>query len=66
MFNQVFYFQTIRKYVTLFGTLFDTISIIRTDSNGNMTEFIKAPITYGPKDKMLARVTQDPNLSRQS
>lgn len=66
MFNQVYYFSTIRKYVTLFGTLFDTISIIRTDSTGKMTEFIKVPITYSPKEKMLARVNSDPNLDRQT
>jgi hypothetical protein len=66
MFKQSFYFSTIRKYVTLFGTLFDNISITRTDSTGHMTAFIKVPITYSAKEKMLARITQDPNLDRQS
>jgi len=66
MFRQTFYFQTIRKYVTLFGTLFDDITIERTDSSGNMTELIKVPITYGPKEKMLARSIQDPNIDRQT
>jgi T4-like virus Myoviridae tail sheath stabiliser len=64
MFGQIFYFSTIRKYVTLFGTLFDNIHVIRTDVNGNMTAFIKVPITYAPKEKMLARVQQDPNIDR--
>ena len=64
MFGQTFYFQTIRKYVTLVGTLFDDISIVRTDSNNNMTGLIKVPITYAPKDKMLARLQQDPNIDR--
>ena len=66
MFKQSFYFSSIRKYVTLFGTLFDDISIRRTDNTGHMTAFIKVPITYSPKEKMLARLTQDPNLDRQS
>jgi hypothetical protein len=66
MFNQVYYFSTIRKYVTLFGTLFDTISIVRTDGTGHMTQFIKVPITYSPKEKMLARVGSDPDLDRQT
>lgn len=65
MFKQPFYFSTIRKYVTLFGTLFDTIDIVRTNSAGKMTEFIKVPITYSPKEKMLARVTADPRIDRQ-
>jgi hypothetical protein len=66
MFKQVFYFQTIRKYVTLFGTLFDTIDITRTNSTGKVTEFIKVPITYSPKDKMLARINSDPDIDRQT
>jgi hypothetical protein len=66
MFKQVFYFQIIRKYVTLFGTLFDTIDITRTNSTGKVTDFIKVPITYSPKEKMLARVNADPAIDRQS
>jgi len=64
MFGQQFYFQTIRKYVSLFGTLFDDIIIERTDSAGNLTAVIKVPITYAPKEKMLARTQQDPNIDR--
>ena len=66
MFRQTFYFQTIRKYVTLFGTLFDDIAISRTDSSGHVTQFIKVPITYAPKEKMLARTIQDPDIDRQT
>jgi T4-like virus Myoviridae tail sheath stabiliser len=64
MFGQQFYFQTIRKYVALFGTLFDDIIIERTDSAGDLTAVIKVPITYAPKEKMLARTQQDPNIDR--
>ena len=49
MFGQQFYFQTIRKYVALFGTLFNDIHIARTNSAGNTTAYIKVPITYAPK-----------------
>jgi hypothetical protein len=66
MFNQGFYFSTIRKYVTLFGTLFDDITIKRTDNAGKLNAFIKVPITYSPKEKMLARVGGDPALDRQT
>jgi hypothetical protein len=64
MFGQQFYFQTIRKYVSLFGTLFDDIIIERTDTAGDLTAVIKVPITYAPKEKMLARTQQDPNIDR--
>ena len=66
MFGQIFYFQTMRKYVALFGTLFNDIHITRSDKNGVVTQLVKVPITYGPKDKMLSRVTQDPTIDRQT
>jgi hypothetical protein len=66
MFGQTFYFDLIRKYVILIGSLMNDIKITRTDKNNNLTEFIKIPVMYAPKDKMLARVIQDPNIDRQS
>lgn len=48
------------------GTLFNNIHITRTDSSGNQTALIKVPISYAPKDKMLARVVQDPAIDRQT
>jgi hypothetical protein len=66
MFGQNFYFQTIRKYVTLFGTLFNEISISKVDKDGKLVAYIKVPITYSPKDKMLTRVQQDPGIDRPS
>lgn len=59
-----FYFSTIRKYIILFGTLFNNIYISKTDKNGNTTSIQRVPITYGPKDKMLIRVAQDPGIDR--
>jgi len=61
-----FYFSSIRKYIILFGTLFNNIYITRTDSAGEITFIERVPITYGPKEKMLTRVTQDPNIDRQT
>ena len=64
MFGQTFYFGLIRKYVILVGTLFNDLRITRTNAAGDTTALIKVPITFSPKDKMLARVTQDPNIDR--
>jgi len=64
--KEPFYFSSIRKYVILFGTLFNNIKITRTNSTGKITSLIKIPIGYGPKDKMLTRVIQDPNIERQT
>lgn len=65
MFGEMYYFSTIRKYIILFGTLFNDIYIQRSDSSGSVVnEVIKVPLTYGPRDKMLARVQADPTISR--
>lgn len=63
MFGQVFYHDTIRKYVILFGTLFNDIYIVKNDGTDN-TQTIKVPISYGPKQKFLVRLTQDPGLNK--
>ena len=61
MFNNTFYHGTIRKYVTLFGTLFNDIYISREQSDGTIST-LKVPLTYGPKDKALARLDANPQL----
>ena len=63
MFGTYFYHQTSRKMVVAFGTLFNSIEVRRTDSSDAVTEVIKIPLSYGPKDKMLIRISQDPNLN---
>lgn len=64
MFGNKFYHGSIRKYVTLFGTLFNDIEIDRVASDNSVYQTIKVPIAYGPKEKVLARLDQDPNLNR--
>ena len=63
MFGTYFYHQTSRKMVVAFGSLFNNIEVRRTDSAGAVTEVIKIPLSYGPKDKMLTRISADPNLN---
>lgn len=64
MLGQTFYHQTIRKYVTLFGTLFNDINIEKKNSSGSVVSRQKVPIAYGPKQKFLQRIRQDANLDR--
>lgn len=66
MFGGPFYFGLLRKYVILMGTLLNNISITRTDKEGNVTSLLRVPITYAPKDKMLARMMQDPGIDKQT
>jgi hypothetical protein len=56
MFGRTFYHDTLRKYVILFGTLFNDVWINREDSDGNVINTLKVPLTYGPRDKHLARI----------
>ena len=63
MFGTYFYHQTSRKMVVAFGSLFNNIEVRRTDSSNVVVEVIKIPLSYGPKDKMLVRISSDPNLN---
>lgn len=56
MFGRTFYHDTLRRYVILFGTLFNDVWINREDSSGNVIDVLKIPLTYGPRDKHLARI----------
>lgn len=63
MFNQVFYHDTIKKYVVLFGTIFNDIYILKGNGT-DITQTIKVPVSYGPKQKFISRLTQDPDLTK--
>ena len=56
MFGRTFYHDTLRKYVILFGTLFNDIQINREDTSGNVKQVVKVPLAYGPREKFLARI----------
>lgn len=58
-----FYHETIRRLVVAFGSVFNDIHVRRTDSNGNAIQSLKIPLAYGPKQKFLARLYENPNLT---
>jgi len=60
-----FYNSMFKKYVAIFGTLFNNIYIDRTDSAGNVIQELKVPIAYGPREKFLARLQDNPTGSAQ-
>lgn len=61
-----FYNGTTRKYVALFGTIFNKMKITRSTNAGAEVQSIIVPIAYGPFQKFLAKITQDPNLDNPS
>ncbi len=57
MFGNHFYHSTIKRAVSVFGTLFNNISIVRPGG-----ETIKIPLAYGPRQKWIARLQQQASL----
>lgn len=65
MFGNNFYFGSIRKYIVLFGSLFNDILIDRVNEAGDAVDTLKVPLSYGPKDRYLVRLQENPDLLRQ-
>ena len=64
MFGRTFYHGTLRKYVITFGNMFNGIYVQRFNSSNERVQTLKVPIAYGPKEKFLVRISQDPNLDQ--
>ena len=64
MFGTYFYNESMRRMTIGFGQIFNNIQIKRRDSAGNITQSIKVPLAYAPREKALARLDQDPDLAR--
>lgn len=60
--NAHFYHQTVKKTISIFGTLFNDLYVITTDNSGKEIKRIQVPLAYGPKHKFLARIDQEPEL----
>ena len=63
MLGQSFYHETIRNVIVAFGTMFNNLQIVRKDNSGTVTQIMKVPLAYGPKQKFLTRLDQDPSVS---
>lgn len=64
MFGHDFYHAILRKYVIMFGNIFNEIQVERFDSSGNKIQTLNVPLEYSPKQKSIQRVTADPTLNR--
>ena len=62
MFGTYFYNESMRRMTIGFGQIFNNIQIKRRDSAGNITQSIKVPLAYAPKEKFLARLDAQPSL----
>lgn len=65
MLGTYFYHEILRKTVIGFGTLFNDINIRHRDASGTSFSNLKVPLAYGPIQKFLARIQQQPDLNRE-
>ena len=59
-----FYNEAIRKTVVAFGTLFNNIETRKYDNTGAVLEAEKVPLAYGPQNKFLTRLEQNPTVDK--
>ena len=64
MLGTYFYHEILRKTVISFGTLFNDIHIRHKDNTGKSISDMKVALAYGPMQKFLARIEQQPDLNR--
>jgi hypothetical protein len=64
MLGQQFYHETVRNIVVGFGTIFNNIQLVRKDNAGAVQQTMKVPLAYGPRQKFLVRLNDDPDLSK--
>ena len=62
MLGQYFYHEILRKTVIGFGTLFNGIEIRHDADDGGEMSRMKVPLAYGPMQKFLARIEQQPTV----
>lgn len=59
-----FYHGSTKRYIALFGSVFNKLNLRRVSPNGEYQQSMVVPIAYGPYQKFLARISQDEGLNR--
>ena len=60
---EYFYNEIFRSVIIGFGSLFNGIQIQKKDESDDTFSVIKVPLAYGPTQKFLARLQQNPDLN---
>jgi len=66
MFENHFYNESTRRMVSVFGSIFNDMEVVKKDSAGKVLQKIKVPLGYAPRSKVLARLgeqTSDPGMA---
>ena len=56
MFGTYFYHKRVRSAVSVFGSLFNNIYVLRQNSAGETISQIKVPLSYAPKRNFISRI----------
>ena len=64
MLGTYYYHEIIRKTIIGFGTLFNGIHVRHKSQEGVTAQEMKVPLAYGPSQKFLARLEQQPDLNK--
>ena len=64
MLGTYFYHEILRKTIIAFGTLFNDVNIQHDDRTGGTISATKVPLIYGPKQKFLAKLEQQAELTK--
>lgn len=65
MFTEHYYHGTIKKMVAVFGALFNNLSVVRKNADGGVVNITRVPLSYGPKQKFLTRIDEQPDADNQ-
>ena len=66
MFENHFYNESTRRMVSVFGSIFNDMEVVKKDGSGKILQKIKVPLGYAPRTKVLARLneqTTGPNIA---
>ena len=62
MLGNHFYHERIRKSVAIFGSLFNNLYVVRTDSTNKVISQARVPLSYAPSTSFLDRIRENPDL----
>ena len=66
MFENHYYHESTRRMVSVFGSIFNDLEVIKKDGAGKILQKIKVPLSYAPRRKVLARLNEqysDPKIA---
>ena len=61
---EYFYHEIMRRTIISFGSIFNNVNIQHTNSDDSVVSTTKVPLAYGPTQKFLARIEQQPDLNK--